>query len=97
MLDLVEFKNAKAFAESDVGRAAAASRRVCKEHWLLIRRLYLRMSRREIWIRIRIKGDGIDAEGGKGAEKGSALVMVTHGNHLASYADPVFHIIDGRL
>lgn len=25
------------------------------------------------------------------------LVMVTHDNHLASYADRVFHIIDGKI
>ena len=25
------------------------------------------------------------------------LVMVTHDDHLASYADRVFHIIDGKI
>ena len=25
------------------------------------------------------------------------LVMVTHDNHLAEYADRVFHIIDGKI
>ena len=25
------------------------------------------------------------------------LVMVTHDNHLASYADRIFHIIDGEI
>ena len=25
------------------------------------------------------------------------LVMVTHDNHLATYADRVFHIIDGKI
>lgn len=25
------------------------------------------------------------------------LVMVTHDNHLASYADRLFHIIDGKI
>nr|WP_294492079.1 ABC transporter ATP-binding protein [uncultured Mediterraneibacter sp.] len=30
-------------------------------------------------------------------EQGMTLVMVTHDNHLAEYADRVFHIIDGRI
>ena len=30
-------------------------------------------------------------------EQNMTLVMVTHDNHLASYADRVFHIIDGRI
>lgn len=25
------------------------------------------------------------------------MVMVTHDNHLAAYADRVFHIIDGQI
>ena len=25
------------------------------------------------------------------------LVMVTHDNHLASFADRIFHIIDGKI
>ena len=30
-------------------------------------------------------------------EQKKTLVMVTHDNHLASYADRVFHIIDGQI
>lgn len=30
-------------------------------------------------------------------ERKMTLVMVTHDNHLAEYADRVFHIIDGRI
>ena len=30
-------------------------------------------------------------------EQGRTLVMVTHDDHLAEYADRVFHIIDGRI
>lgn len=30
-------------------------------------------------------------------EQHMTLVMVTHDNHLASYADRVFHIIDGKI
>lgn len=30
-------------------------------------------------------------------EQNMTLVMVTHDNHLASYADRVFHIIDGKI
>lgn len=30
-------------------------------------------------------------------EQNMTLVMVTHDNHLAEYADRVFHIIDGRI
>lgn len=30
-------------------------------------------------------------------EQGKTLVMVTHDNHLATYADRVFHIIDGQI
>lgn len=30
-------------------------------------------------------------------EQGRTLVMVTHDNHLAEYADRVFHIIDGKI
>lgn len=30
-------------------------------------------------------------------EQGKTLVMVTHDNHLASYADRVFHISDGKI
>ncbi len=30
-------------------------------------------------------------------EKQQTLVMVTHDNHLAQYADRVFHIIDGKI
>lgn len=30
-------------------------------------------------------------------EQGMTLVMVTHDNHLAEYADRVFHIIDGKI
>lgn len=30
-------------------------------------------------------------------EQGKTLVMVTHDDHLAEYADRVFHIIDGRI
>ena len=32
-----------------------------------------------------------------GREQGMTLVMVTHDNHLAEYADRVFHIIDGKI
>ena len=30
-------------------------------------------------------------------EQKMTLVMVTHDNHLAEYADRVFHIIDGKI
>ncbi len=30
-------------------------------------------------------------------EKNQTLVMVTHDNHLAGFADRIFHIIDGRI
>ena len=30
-------------------------------------------------------------------EQKKTLVMVTHDNHLAEYADRVFHIIDGEI
>ena len=30
-------------------------------------------------------------------EQHMTLVMVTHDNHLASYADRVYHIIDGKI
>ena len=30
-------------------------------------------------------------------EQKRTLVMVTHDNHLASYADRIFHIIDGKI
>lgn len=30
-------------------------------------------------------------------EKKKTLVMVTHDNHLATYADRIFHIIDGKI
>ena len=30
-------------------------------------------------------------------EQNQTLIMVTHDNHLASYADRVFHIIDGKI
>ena len=30
-------------------------------------------------------------------EQKKTLVMVTHDNHLAEYADRVFHIIDGKI
>lgn len=30
-------------------------------------------------------------------EQKKTLVMVTHDNHLASYADRIFHIIDGEI
>ena len=30
-------------------------------------------------------------------EQKRTLVMVTHDNHLATYADRVFHIIDGEI
>ncbi len=30
-------------------------------------------------------------------EQNKTLVMVTHDNHLASYADRIFHIIDGKI
>lgn len=30
-------------------------------------------------------------------EQNQTLVMVTHDNHLATYADRIFHIIDGRI
>lgn len=30
-------------------------------------------------------------------EQNMTLVMVTHDNHLAEYADRVFHIIDGKI
>ena len=30
-------------------------------------------------------------------EQNRTLVMVTHDNHLAEYADRVFHIIDGKI
>lgn len=30
-------------------------------------------------------------------EQNQTLVMVTHDNHLASYADRIFHIIDGKI
>ena len=29
--------------------------------------------------------------------QGKTLVMVTHDDHLAEYADRVFHIIDGKI
>ena len=30
-------------------------------------------------------------------EQGETLVMVTHDNHLAGFADRIFHIIDGKI
>ena len=30
-------------------------------------------------------------------EHNQTLVMVTHDNHLATYADRIFHIIDGKI
>ena len=30
-------------------------------------------------------------------EQKKTLVMVTHDNHLATYADRIFHIIDGNI
>lgn len=30
-------------------------------------------------------------------EQNQTLIMVTHDNHLASYADRIFHIIDGKI
>ena len=30
-------------------------------------------------------------------EQNQTLVMVTHDNHLASFADRIFHIIDGKI
>ena len=30
-------------------------------------------------------------------EQNRTLVMVTHDNHLADYADRIFHIIDGKI
>ena len=30
-------------------------------------------------------------------EKGQTLIMVTHDNHLAEYADRIFHIKDGKI
>ena len=30
-------------------------------------------------------------------EQNQTLVMVTHDNHLATYADRIFHIIDGKI
>ena len=30
-------------------------------------------------------------------EQKKTLVMVTHDNHLASFADRIFHIIDGKI
>ena len=30
-------------------------------------------------------------------ERNQTLVMVTHDNHLASFADRIFHIIDGKI
>ena len=30
-------------------------------------------------------------------KQGKTLVMVTHDNHLAAYADRIFHIIDGKI
>ena len=30
-------------------------------------------------------------------EQNRTLVMVTHDNHLAEYADRIFHIIDGKI
>ena len=30
-------------------------------------------------------------------EQKKTLVMVTHDDHLASYADRIFHIIDGEI
>ena len=30
-------------------------------------------------------------------EQNQTLVMVTHDNHLATYADRQFHIVDGKI
>lgn len=30
-------------------------------------------------------------------EQQQTLIMVTHDNHLASYADRLFHIVDGKI
>ena len=30
-------------------------------------------------------------------EKNQTMVMVTHDNHLAGFADRIFHIIDGKI
>ena len=30
-------------------------------------------------------------------EQNQTLIMVTHDNHLASYADRQFHIVDGKI
>lgn len=30
-------------------------------------------------------------------KQGKTLVMVTHDDHLATYADRIFHIIDGNI
>ena len=30
-------------------------------------------------------------------EQNQTLVMVTHDNHLAGFADRIFHIIDGKI
>ena len=30
-------------------------------------------------------------------KQGKTLVMVTHDDHLAAYADRIFHIIDGKI
>ena len=68
-----------------------------QERWLLIRKIIFadEPTGKSGFAYIQ-RGDGIDAEGGKGAEK-KTLVMVTHDNHLASYADRIFHIIDGEI
>lgn len=44
---------------------------------------------------IRPKKCGADAQ--VVHEKQQTLVMVTHDNHLASFADRIFHIIDGKI
>ena len=42
------------------------------------------------------RSHGTDAAGGQREQK-KTLVMVTHDDHLATYADRVFHIQDGRI
>ena len=61
------------------------------EHLYRILTLFLPTNPQGIWIPVmRLMREVV-------REQGRTLVMVTHDDHLAEYADRVFHIIDGRI
>ena len=96
LLDLVKLGKYKNHRPTQMSGGQRQKVGVSGGHSWLIRRSFLRTNRPETF-NSDTSREVMELMQQVVHEKQQTLVMVTHDNHLASFADRIFHIIDGKI